>query len=100
MKKNSFSLRFLYILWLLFGCFYFLVLTVGCESEDVDLELESNCYNWPEQEFSPTNRASITTLKQGIQAIDFTLKDTSGQSHTLFSLLGTKPVLLVFGAFT
>ncbi len=69
---------------------------------EVDERLESNCYNWPEEEFSPTNNAGDVTvsLNEGDKAVDFSLKDTSGQSYTLFSLLATKPVLMVFGAFT
>ncbi len=64
--------------------------------------LESNCYNWPEEEFSPTNNAGDVTVSfnEGDAAVDISLKDTSGQSYTLSSLLATKPVLMVFGAFT
>jgi len=69
---------------------------------EVDERLESNCYNWPEEEFSPTNNSGDVTvsLNEGDAAVDFTLKDTSGQSYTLSTLLATKPVLMVFGAFT
>jgi hypothetical protein len=66
-----------------------------------DDRLESNCYNWPEQDFSPTNRADLAvSFDQGDLAVNFTLKDTNGQSYTLFTLLSTKPVMLVFGSFT
>jgi len=68
-----------------------------------DDRLESNCYNWPEQDFSPTNcvgESLTTALDEGELAVDFTLKDTSAKSYTLTSLLTTKPVLLVFGSFT
>jgi hypothetical protein len=69
---------------------------------EVDERLESNCYNWPEEEFSPTNNSGDLTvsLNEGDAAVDFTLKDTSGQRYTLSTLLATKPVLMVFGAFT
>ena len=63
--------------------------------------LNSNCFNWPEDEFTPENSAPLrVSLKEGQPAVDFTLKDPSGKSYTLSSLLATKPVLLVFGAFT
>jgi len=70
---------------------------------EVDERLESNCYSWPEEKFSPTNNTGgdlIVSLNEGDMAVDFTLKDTSGQSYTLSSLLATKPVLMVCGAFT
>jgi hypothetical protein len=74
---------------------------VDCVSGDLPTELESNCFNWPAEEFTPENGAGLTTaLAKGSTAIDFTLKTPSGDSYTLSSLLGTKPVLLVFGAFT
>jgi hypothetical protein len=62
----------------------------------------SSCYGWPEKEFSSTNKTGSlkTALAEGALAVDFTLKDLSGRSHTLSSLLATKPVLLVFGSFT
>lgn len=63
--------------------------------------LTGNCFGWPDEEFSPTNAAGLTTaLQAGRQAIDFTLKDPSGTSYSLSGLLKTKPVLMVFGAFT
>lgn len=63
--------------------------------------LVSNCFNWPDQDFTPTNSAPLTVaLHEGEPAVGFTLMDTSGVSYTLSSLLTTKPVLLVFGAFT
>lgn len=75
------------------------LLLIGCmQPED---SLKSNCFNWPDQEFSLINHAFLTVgLRKGNPAIDFTLKDTKGQSYTLSSLLATKPVLLVFGSFT
>jgi cytoskeletal protein RodZ len=75
---------------------------VSTTTIEVDERLESNCYNWPEEEFSPTNNSGDVTvsLNEGDAAVDFTLKDTSGQSYTLSTLLATKPVLMVFGAFT
>jgi len=75
---------------------------VSTTTIEVDERLESNCYNWPEEEFSTTNNSGDVTvsLNEGDAAVDFTLKDTSGQSYTLSALLATKPVLMVFGAFT
>jgi cytochrome oxidase Cu insertion factor (SCO1/SenC/PrrC family) len=39
-------------------------------------------------------------IAQGQLAIDFTLKDTKGQSFTLSRLLSDKPVVLIIGSFT
>ena len=78
-----------------------LLMLVGCLNVDNPTsELESNCYNWPGEEFSTTNRATISTIEQGSRAIDFTLNDPGGEKHTLSFLLNTKPVLMVFGSFT
>ncbi|OGL42654.1 MAG: hypothetical protein A2161_20685 [Candidatus Schekmanbacteria bacterium RBG_13_48_7] len=64
-------------------------------------DLVSHCYNWPDEEFSPTNKATLKTgLPEGSTAIDFTLKDTRDVSWTLSDLLKTKPVLMVFGSYT
>jgi hypothetical protein len=67
-----------------------------------ELELTSNCHNWPAQEFSATNHVerTRTSVIQGDHAIDFTLKDTDGVEYRLSELLRTRPVLIVFGAFT
>jgi hypothetical protein len=73
----------------------------GTDPDPVPGDLISGCYGWPENDFSPTNKAPVMTgLAPGSRAIDFTLKDPSGQAHNLYELLETKPVLLVFGAFT
>jgi len=70
------------------------------DSEGSD-ELVSNCFDWPETDFTPANSAMLTTgLSVGFQAVDFTLKDPSGTTYNLNELLSTKPVFLVFGAFT
>ncbi len=64
-------------------------------------ELTDNCFNWPAEEFSPSKTCGLATgLTTGEQAIDFDLKDVNGTAYTLGGLLQTKPVLLVFGAFT
>jgi hypothetical protein len=39
-------------------------------------------------------------LAVGALAVDFTLDDTTGQSHTLSAMLAEKPVVIVFGSFT
>ena len=63
--------------------------------------LESNCLNWPAQEFSPNNKTGTSTgLAGGQNGVEFTLMDTSGVPVTLSDLLRSKPVLMVFGAFT
>ena len=67
-----------------------------------ELELTSNCYDWPAQEFSFANHLqdNRTSVTEGDQAIDFTLKDTNGVEYRLSQLLQTRPVLMVFGSFT
>lgn len=67
-----------------------------------ELELTSNCYNWPAQEFSATDyvERTRTSVVEGQQAIDFTLKDTDRVEYRLSQLLRTRPVLIVFGSFT
>jgi len=40
------------------------------------------------------------SLPVGALAVDFTLDDTTGQRHTLSTLLAEKPVVMVFGSFT
>ena len=85
--------------WMLTVCV--LLMLVGCLNVDnPTTELESNCCNWPGEEFSTTNRATISTIEQGSRAIDFPLNDPGGENYTLSSLLNTKPVLMVFGSFT
>jgi hypothetical protein len=64
-------------------------------------ELESNCFDWPSREFSRTHVAELeVAFSPGETAPDFTLQDTNGRAHSLYELLETKPVLIVFGAFT
>jgi len=63
--------------------------------------LVDNCFNWPQDEFSSTNKASVTTsIADGALAIEFTLQDVDGNPFTLSELLATRPVLMVFGAYT
>jgi hypothetical protein len=67
-----------------------------------EMELTSNCYNWPAQEFSSANYVedTRTSVIEGDRAIEFTLKDTDGVEYRLSELLRTRPVLIVFGSFT
>lgn len=64
-------------------------------------ELVSNCFGWPEQEFTTSNftppRASLTA---GSTAIDFELAEVDGTTHRLSDLLATKPVFLQTGSYT
>lgn len=63
--------------------------------------LVDNCFNWPQDEFSSTNKASVTTsINDGALAVEFTLQDVDGNPFTLSDLLRTRPVLMVFGAYT
>ncbi len=67
-----------------------------------DSALVSGCYNWPDQPFTPESNTGDLRIPvaAGEPAIDFTLKDLTGASHTLSTLLETKPVLMVFGSYT
>jgi hypothetical protein len=63
--------------------------------------LVDNCFNWPQDEFSSTNKASNrTSVAEGGLAVEFTLLDVDGNPFTLSELLATRPVFLVFGAYT
>lgn len=63
--------------------------------------LVSGCFGWPATAFSESNKATVRTfLAPGARAVDFTLEDPRGGSHTLSELLATRPVLLVHGSFT
>jgi hypothetical protein len=63
--------------------------------------LESNCFNWPEDDFSSTNKANVSrALSVNDLAVELILKDVNGVEYTLSNLLAEKPVLLVFGSFT
>jgi hypothetical protein len=61
----------------------------------------TNCYNWPAQEFSSSNKAPwANQIKTGALAVELTLKDVGGAPTTLSTLLASKPVWLQFGSFT
>lgn len=64
--------------------------------------LVSDCFGWPDQEFSPTNNAGgvQVSVSPGERATEFTLKDPNGTSYRLSDLLKARPVLMVFGGFT
>ena len=63
--------------------------------------LASGCFGWPGSEFSTTNKASVQTfLRAGDRAVEFSLRNTAGETVTLSGLLASRPVLLVHGAFT
>ncbi len=65
-------------------------------------DLVSNCYNWPAQPFTTEDHVEVVraALAEGEDAIEFTLKDPDGVEYQLSELLETKPVYLVFGAYT
>lgn len=59
------------------------------------------CFEWPDTEFSSTNKATLgTSIADGALAVEFTLLDVDGNPFTLSQLLQTRPVLMVFGAYT
>ena len=75
--------------------------TVTPTPAPINIGFLSSCFDWPYEEFSLTNRAVLNVaFISGDTAPNFTLKDTDGQPYSLSSLLETKPVLMVFGAFT
>jgi len=78
-----------------------LVTCPGAAGPTLPVQLQSGCFGWPAAEFSPANSAGVATfLRAGQQAVDFTLRDTSGVAVRLSDLLRTRPVLLVHGSFT
>jgi hypothetical protein len=88
------------------------ITTTGCDEDTVVVpppdhgsslsgNLQSNCYSWPEQEFSPENVVALqAALPAGSAAVEFSLEDLEGNVHQLSELLKSKPVLLVLGSFT
>jgi len=73
------------------------------DASGIDLAtLEDNCFNFPTQPFSPANNSGGNSLNvsPGQLAYEFTLNEIDGNSHTLSTLLASRPVLLVFGAYT
>jgi hypothetical protein len=62
--------------------------------------LQSNCFNWPAEEFTADNHAQVQAMAEGSLAVEFTLRDVDGVAYTLSDLLSEKPVLMVFGAYT
>ncbi|MBW2277173.1 MAG: hypothetical protein JRF63_06750 [Deltaproteobacteria bacterium] len=87
------------------SCHYAFAGTDECGAGDTDSGVDTlvdNCFNWPAEEFSPSNNVGglSTGVSEGQQLVDFTLMDVDGTEHTLSNLLTTKPVLLVFGSYT
>jgi hypothetical protein len=77
--------------------------TVRPPQEDSGLSsnLQSGCYSWPGEEFSPENLAALdAALPAGSAAVDFSLRDLEGNTFRLSTLLKSKPVLLVLGSYT
>ena len=80
--------------------------TVACDSGPITPgsgglsgNLMPGCYNLGDA----ANEAPVpvrTALQAGEAAVDFTLKDRDGNSFALSTLLESKPVALVFGAYT
>jgi len=73
----------------------------GDAGPDLSDAVVEGCFDWPGTEWSPSNRAGVTAgLREGTRAVELDLLDTSGAAHTLSGLLASRPVLLVFGAYT
>lgn len=63
--------------------------------------LTPGCYDWPTDDVrQPDMVAYALPFAPGDAVIDFTLREVSGVKHSLRDLLATRPVLLVFGAYT
>ena len=89
-----------------------LIFAAGCNDDPGAVEppqpksplssnLQSNCYSWPAQQFSPNNVALLkASLPAGSAAVEFSLEDGDGNGYRLSTLLKSKPVLLVLGAYT
>jgi len=90
-----------------------LLLAAGCNREGGVMEpppdeatglspdLQSGCYSWPEQDFTPAHVAFLGAgLSPGGRAVEFTFRDIEGAPYTLSTLLETRPVLLILGSFT
>lgn len=72
--------------------------TVVLRSES---ELTPGCYDWPSTDLArPDATGYAMPFDAGDTAIEFTLADTDGEKHKLSRLLETRPVLVVFGAYT
>jgi len=63
-------------------------------------ELAPGCYEWTVSGSRPTSVDYRMPMEEGDPAIDFTLEDLDGQPHTLSTLLKSRPVVMVMGAFT
>jgi hypothetical protein len=73
----------------------------GVSGPGLSATLTSGCFGWPATDFSPSNSAAVqTALRAGDRAVAFGLRDVNGTPVTLSSLLASRPVLLVNGAFT
>lgn len=64
-------------------------------------QLEAGCYDFPPAD--PTHIDQVTTrvrFEPGDAAVDFIRRDIDGVEYRLADLLQTRPVVLVFGAFS
>jgi hypothetical protein len=75
--------------------------TIPGQAPVLSSELKSNCYNWPAEDFTTDKFAPWKpSVAAGQLAIDFTLRDVEGKSHTLSQLLIDRPVWIQLGAYT
>ncbi|MDH4038997.1 MAG: hypothetical protein OEX18_15550 [Candidatus Krumholzibacteria bacterium] len=105
--KRSYACAWVFLCWASVS-----IIAAGChedpaavrptdEESFLSKDLQSNCYSWPEQEFSPQNVAALeAALAVGSKAVEFSLADLDGNVRRLSELLRSKPVLLVLGAYT
>lgn len=69
-------------------------------SDNVGQPVLSNALIGDCQRTAPSGGFDNVGLAVGETAIDFTLKDVDGNTVNLASLLGEKPVVMIFGSFT
>lgn len=63
--------------------------------------LTSGCYEWRPDDLTFIDRnETVVSFAAGDTAVDFTLRDVDGEPYRLQTLLGTRPVVLIFGAFS
>ena len=89
---------------------------IGCEESTKPLAIKSetresallpesslnvNCYPLPSDDLPLGGRVALeVAFGAGDPAIEFELRDPTGRTHRLSTLLESRPVLIVFGAYS